>query len=98
MFYVYIITNKPYGPLYIGHTDDLPARLEQHKRGVFEGFSKKYGLRTLVWYQEFETRDAAFQTERKMKKWKRDYKIEAIMFRNPDWSDLRRDFGWLPDE
>jgi len=97
MFYVYIITNKKDGVLYIGHTDNLPQRLEQHERGVFEGFSKKYNLKRLVWYAEFETRDEAFTEERRMKKWNRAWKIEAIEKSNPKWDDLRRDFGWLPD-
>ena len=63
-FYIYIITNKRNGTLYIGHTDDLGHRMQQHINGVFEGFSKRYNLKYLVWFNSFETRDAAFKKER----------------------------------
>ena len=97
MFYVYIITNQKNGTLYIGHTDNLPKRIDEHEREVFKGFSQKYGLKRLVWYQTFETREEAFKKERQMKKWYRAWKIEFIEKDNPDWEDLRRDFGWLPE-
>ena len=96
MFYVYIITNKKNGVLYIGHTDDLPQRLDQHEHGVFKGFSKKYNLKRLVCYEAYETRQEAFTRERQMKKWNRAWKIKLIEENNPKWADLRRDFGWLP--
>ena len=95
MFYVYIITNKKDGVLYIGHTDDLLNRIDQHEHGVFEGFSKKYNLKRLVYYEEYETREEAFTRERQMKKWNRAWKIKLINERNPKWTDLRREFGWM---
>ena len=98
-FYVYIITNKRNGTLYIGHTDDLGQRMEQHQYGTFEGFAKKYGLKHLVWFEVFETRDEAFKRERAMKAWKRKWKLEAIEKLNPNWIDIVQSPVWpLPDE
>jgi len=96
MFYVYIITNKKDGVLYIGHTDDIPHRVDQHELGVSDGFSKKYNLKRLVYYEAYESREEAFTRERRMKKWKRAWKIKLIEEKNPKWADLRRDFSWLP--
>ncbi len=98
-FYVYIITNKRNGTLYIGHTDNLGQRLEQHKRGVFEGFSKKYSLKHLVWFEVFETREAVFKRERQLKAWKRDWKLELIETYNPYWIDIIKAPVWpLPNQ
>ena len=88
MFYVYIITNKPNGTLYIGQTDDLVKRMWAHKNKTRDGFAKRYNLTQLVWVENFETRQDAFATERRMKKWNRDWKIKTIEERNPDWKDL----------
>ena len=98
-FYVYIITNQRNGTLYIGHTDNLGQRIEQHKRGVFEGFSKRYGLKHLVWFEVFETRGSAFKKERQLKAWKRKWKLELIETLNPYWIDIVAAPVWpLPDE
>lgn len=88
MFYVYIITNKRGGTLYIGHTDDLVRRMWEHKNKTREGFSAKYNLNKLVWYDMFETREDALNNERRMKEWKRAWKIEKIIEHNPEWNDL----------
>ncbi len=88
MFYVYIITNKPRGTLYIGQTDDIVKRIWEHKNKTKQGFATSYNLTILVWLESFETRDAAFQTERRMKKWHRDWKINLIEQCNPNWEDL----------
>lgn len=88
MFYVYIITNKPRGTLYIGQTDDIVKRMWEHKNKTRQGFAKHYNLTQLVWIESFETRDAAFYTERRMKKWYREWKINLIEKHNPDWEDL----------
>ncbi|HEY9113886.1 MAG TPA: GIY-YIG nuclease family protein, partial [Bacteroidales bacterium] len=74
-FYVYIITNKRNGALYIGMTGDLNRRIGEHKSKEIEGFSKKYGLDKLVYYEEFDSADEAFKKERQMKKWNRSWKI-----------------------
>ena len=98
-FYVNIITNKRNGTLYIGHTDDLGQRMGQHIDGVFEGFSKHYNLKHLVWFGSFETRDAAFKKERQMKAWKRQWKLELIEKENPHWIDIIQAPVWpLPDK
>lgn len=88
MFYAYIMTNKPRGTLYIGHTDDLPGRVWEHQNRVSEGFTKRYNLDKLVWYEGFDTRESAFLFERRMKTWKRRWKIEEIEKLNPHWEDL----------
>jgi len=99
LFYVYIITNKRNGTLYTGHTDDLGARMQQHIEGIFEGFSKKYKLKHLVWFEPHETREAAFKRERQIKEWKRAWKLELIEKDNPHWIDIIQAPVWpLPDE
>ena len=98
-FYVYIITNKRNGTLYTGHTDDLSARMEQHIHGVFEGFSKKYHLQHLVWFESHATREAAFTRERQIKEWKRAWKLELIETENPYWIDIIQSPVWpLPNK
>jgi len=98
-FYVYIITNKRNGTLYIGHTDELGARMGQHIQGAFEGFAKDNNLKHLVWYESFQTRDEAFRTERRMKAWRRIWKLNLIEKTNPHWIDIYKSPQWpLPDK
>ncbi len=92
-FYVYIVTNKRSGTLYIGHTDDLAKRIWQHKTKAFKGFTQKYGCDRLVWYAEFPSRHEARTRERQMKAWRRAWKVSEIETLNPDWKDLSLDFG-----
>ena len=87
-FYVYILASKRNGTLYIGMTDDLSRRVYQHRTGEVPGFTRRYGVKQLVWYDVFESRDAAFSRERQMKEWQRAWKIKLIEASNPDWSDL----------
>ena len=87
-FYVYILTNKRYGTLYIGVTSDLPKRIYQHKNRLMEGFSKKHGLDQLVYYESQGNAEAAITREKNMKEWKRAWKIELIEKSNPNWFDL----------
>ena len=93
VFYVYIITNKPNGTIYTGQTDNLQSRIWEHKNKVQPGFSKKYNLDKLVWYDTFETREAALETESRMKNWKREWKVRRIEEDNPHWKDLTKDLG-----
>ncbi|MBX9726027.1 MAG: GIY-YIG nuclease family protein [Rickettsiales bacterium] len=86
--YVYIITNKPRGTLYIGVTSNLPRRMFEHREGVVKGFSKRYGLKMLVYWQAFDRIEQAIQQEKNMKRWSREWKINAILALNPDWNDL----------
>jgi putative endonuclease len=88
-FYVYIITNKPKGVLYIGFTKDLKRRLYQHKNKVHPAtFSARYNLNKLVFFESFETKKEARLREKRVKKWNRDWKIELIEINNPEWKDL----------
>ena len=90
-FYVYIVASQRNGTLYIGSTDGLTKRTWEHREGVREGFTKKYGVHILVWYEAFETRSGAFRRERQMKKWNRLWKIRLIERSNPGWRDLYAD-------
>ena len=87
-FYVYILTNKPYGVFYIGVTSNLPKRVCEHKEAVVEGFSKEYNLKMLVYYEVFENAENAIKREKRLKRWSREWKIEAINAFNPEWKDL----------
>ena len=87
-FFVYILASGQNGTLYIGMTDNLARRVWEHQTGAVAGFSKKYGVKTLVWYELHESRDTAFRRERQLKKWNRAWKIELIERINPNWSDL----------
>ena len=91
-YYVYIMTNQRNGTLYIGLTNDLHRRVLEHKQGIVKGFTKKYGLNMLVYYKEFYDHNEAFITERRMKNWKRIYKLNVIEEMNPEWKDLGEDW------
>lgn len=98
-YWTYIITNAFQGTLYIGQTHDIYRRMEEHINGDVAGFSKRYGLKHLVWQHMFETRDEAFKKERQLKEWKRDWKIELIEKENPMWIDIHTVPVWpLPDK
>ncbi len=88
---VYILTNKPQGVLYIGVTTCLTQRVWQHKHKFVDGFSKKYNLNNLVWYETYGSIDAAIAREKQLKKWNRDWKIQLIESSNPEWKDLYSD-------
>ena len=88
MGYVYIITNKPRGTLYVGVTSDLVGRIWQHKEKLVEGFSKKYDLDKLVYYEVADSIEAAIAREKQIKNWHREWKINAIEKDNPHWVDL----------
>ena len=85
---VYIVTNRPRGVLYVGVTSDLPKRIWQHKQGQGSAFTAKYRLYKLVWYQLHETMEEAIAHEKRLKFWKRGWKIELIEKTNPTWRDL----------
>ena len=87
-FYAYILASKRNGTLYAGSTDNLSARVWQHKEKVFKGFTEKYNVDRLVWFETHETREAAFKREHQIKEWKRVWKLELIEATNPDWEDL----------
>ena len=84
----YIMTNRMHGTLYIGVTSQLITRVGEHRAGVIEGFSKRHGLKRLVWCEFHETIIGAIQREKSLKRWPRDWKTNLIERTNPDWSDL----------
>lgn len=92
-FCVYIVSNKRHGTLYIGITSELPKRIYQHKNKLFEGFSKKYSLDKLVYYEIYKDSITAITREKRLKKWKRQWKIKLIEEKNPNWSDLSNEIG-----
>jgi putative endonuclease len=86
--WVYIVTNKPRGTLYIGVTSDIARRAFEHREGTIEGFTKRNGLKQLVFVERYEEIQTAIQREKTMKHWPRAWKINAIIAQNPDWDDL----------
>lgn len=87
-FYVYILASKRNGTLYVGVTSNLPQRMYQHKNGLFKGFSKKYNVKRLVYFEQHRDGVGALTREKQLKKWKRLWKINLIEKNNPDWNDL----------
>jgi putative endonuclease len=87
-FFVYILASRRNGTLYIGMTDNLARRIWEHRTEIVRGFTKKYGVKTLVWYELHQSREAAFQRERRLKKWNRAWKLGLIERSNPKWQDL----------
>jgi len=92
-FYVYILASRKNGTLYTGMTDNLVARIWQHKEGIIPGFTREYGVKTLVWFEVHESRASAITRERRIKKWNRAWKIEMIERDNIDWKDLSEGLG-----
>ena len=86
--YVYIMTNKPMGILYIGVTDNLPARIFAHRSGTGSEFCRKWGLNLLVYAEVFGRIDEAIVREKALKKWNRVWKLRLISEANPQWEDL----------
>ncbi len=82
------MTNRPDGTLYIGVTSDLARRAYEHREGLVPGFTKRYGLKRLVWYAFFDDIRQAIQHEKNMKHWPRAWKVQAIHRMNIDWDDL----------
>ncbi len=87
-FYVYILATKRNGTFYIGVTSDLVKRIGEHKNEVAEGFTKKHGIKTLVYYEVFGDAENAIRREKRLKKWSRASKMKAIEEMNPEWDDL----------
>ena len=88
----YIMTNQMHGALYIGVSSQLISRVAQHREGLVDGFTKRYGLKRLVWYEFHDTITGAIQREKSLKRWPRDWKTNLIERTNPHWDDL---FGGL---
>ena len=88
MYYVYILASRRHGTLYIGVTNSLPKRLEEHRNGRGSEFVKTYGVHRLVYVESYERVDEAIAGEKQLKRWKRDWKIELIERDNLEWRDL----------
>lgn len=86
--YIYILTNKRNGTLYIGVTSDLARRIDEHKTHAVDGFTKKYDLDQLVWYETHDSIEEAIAREKQLKKWNRNWKLALIEKDNPEWNDL----------
>jgi len=87
-YFVYIVANRPRGVLYTGVTNDIVRRAWEHRNDSVPGFSRKYRTRTLVWYEAFGDIELAIQREKRIKRWKRAWKINLIEHGNPGWLDL----------
>ena len=85
---VYMLASQRNGTLYIGVTSDLIKRVWQHREGFADGFTKQYGVKTLVWYEQYATMESAISREKAMKKWLRKWKLSTIEKSNPEWRDL----------
>jgi putative endonuclease len=92
-YWVYIMTNMPHGTLYVGVTNSLECRTWQHKTKVLEGFTKRYGLDRLVYFEEFRDVTNAIAREKELKGWLRSKKVDLIQKENPLWRDLSE--GWF---
>jgi putative endonuclease len=87
-FYVYLLASRRHGTLYLEITSDLPGCIHQHKTKATSGFTSKYGVDRLVWFEIHDDPTAAIAGEKTLKKWRRDWKIRLIEEQNPDWRDL----------
>ena len=92
-YYVYIFTNKTNKVLYIGVTNDLERRIFEHKNKIVEGFTKKYNLNKLIYYEVTKDISSAIEREKQLKNWHRDWKINWVNSFNPMWKDLGTNFG-----
>jgi putative endonuclease len=87
-YFVYLLASEPHGTLYVGVTGNLPGRIAEHREDLRDGFTRKYGVHRLVWFEEFTDIHDAIQREKRIKKWNRAWKIELIEKENSLWDDL----------
>ena len=87
-YYVYVLASRYRGTLYVGVTNDIARRCYEHKTGAADGFTRKYGIKQLVYIESHDTIEAAITREKLIKKWRRSMKFETIEATNPDWRDL----------
>jgi len=101
---VYILASGFHGTLYTGVTSQLPGRIWQHREEVARGFTARYGVKRLVWFEVHETMESAIAREKSIKRWRRDWKVAMVERDNPTWRDLAEDLGfesliskrWIP--
>jgi putative endonuclease len=89
--WTYIMTNRPHGTLYIGVTNDLLRRVWEHRQGIGSVFTRRYGLRCLVYFERHDDIASAIQREMSLKRWPRAWKVRLLAAGNPDWRDLYPD-------
>ena len=87
-YHVYIMASRRNGTLYVGVTNDICRRAWEHREGLVPGFMKTYGVKMLVYYEEFSDIGFAIHREKRLKRWKREWKLNLIQSHNPDWRDL----------
>jgi putative endonuclease len=87
-YWVYMLASRPEGTLYVGVTSDLVRRVAEHREGVVPGFTERYGVKRLVWYETHDSIEAAIRREKRLKKWPRAWKVALIESANPKWRDL----------
>ena len=87
-YYVYLLASKKRGTLYLGMTNDIMRRVHEHRTKSVEGFTKRYGVDKLVWFEIYDDAPTAIAREKELKKWRRDWKIRLIEEQNPGWEDL----------
>ena len=95
-YYVYILASRRNGTLYIGITNNLVRRAYEHKMGFIRGFTSRYNVHRLVYYEQTTDINSALQREKQLKKWNRKWKLDLIEKENPNWSNLSDD--WMPDQ
>jgi putative endonuclease len=95
LYFVYILASKRNGTLYVGITNDLVRRVGEHKSGKVEGFTKKYNVHRLVYSATFDNPNDAITHEKRLKRWRRAWKLKLIEEQNPQWRDLSEDFTGL---
>jgi putative endonuclease len=91
---VYLLASQRNGTLYLGVTSNLIARIAQHRESKIPGFTARYAVRMLVWFEQHATMESAILREKRIKKWKRAWKLELVEEGNPEWRDLAVDFGF----
>ena len=100
-YYVYMLCSRRNGTLYTGMTSDLIKRIYEHKNCLVDGFTKKYSVHHLIWFELHEAPETAILREKQIKNWKRKWKLDLIEKQNPEWKDLYADLtgqGWMPDQ
>ena len=93
---VYLLASQRNGTLYTGVTSILPARIYQHRNDLIPGFTREYGVKLLVWFEQHATMESAITREKRIKKWNRAWKLQLIEKDNPEWRDLAEDLGFEP--
>lgn len=92
-FFVYMLATRKDGPLYVGVTSNLPVRIAQHKSKVVRGFTERYTVDRLVWFEAHGSAEAPILREKQIKRWRRDWKVALIEKENPEWRDLYEDIA-----